>query len=154
VSGTFNLPPATSFYQLFPRGGVARVLLVDGLGVVQADVALPSGIYSPATKRGWTQARNALTWTYRDRTGAAPGGIESLVVKSSRRTAGIPGAPARLKLTGRRGTYPFTDATTPANVVVTLGDQAAAASGRCAESGFSAATCSFNAGRNRLLCTR
>ncbi|HZR84314.1 MAG TPA: S8 family serine peptidase [Candidatus Binatia bacterium] len=154
VSGTFNLPTGTSFFRLFPLGGIARVVLVDGLGAPEADVVLPSGSYSNATKRGWSQSRNAKSWTYRDRTGTPPGGIQKLVVRTVGRSADVPGGPAKLTLSGRNGTYPFTDANLPANVVVTLGNQAAAAAGRCAESAFPAGTCGFNGARTQATCIR
>jgi cysteine-rich repeat protein len=153
VAGTFLLPATTAFWQLFPLGGVGRVVLLDGLGVMRADVMLPNEFYSRATKRGWAQARNGKAWTYRDETDAPLGGIARLVV----RAVGAfdqPGGRVKLTVVGKKGSFPITDTDLPANVIVTLGDQSAAAVGRCAESTFAGADCRFNGPRTQVICRR
>ena len=154
LSGRFHLPATAAFWQLFPLGGTARVVLEDGLGAFRVDLVLPNEWYSPATRRGWTLSRDGRTWTWRDRTAAPPGGIARVVLRALDRYGDLPGGAVKLTLAGKNGTFPFGDGDLPVNVAITLGDQAAAFAGRCAESGFVAADCAFDAQRRKLTCRR
>ncbi len=154
LSGRFDLPPTTSFRQLFPIGASARVVLEDGLGVAHADVVLPNEFYSRFTRRGWSQSAHGKSWTYRDQTALPPGGIGRLVLRAADRSPDQPGGGVKLTLTGKKGSFAMTDGDQRANVVVTLGDQAAAYAGRCTESEFTAVDCVFNGQRTQLTCRR
>lgn len=154
VTGRFALPPTTSFRQLFPIGASARVVLEDGLGVARADVALLSEFYSRFTRRGWAQSANGKSWTYRDQTAAPAGGIGRLVLRATDGSPDQPGGGVKLTITGKKGTFALSDGDRPANVIVTLGDQAAAYAGRCTESAFTALDCAFNGQRTQLTCRR
>jgi hypothetical protein len=153
ATGTLLLPPTASFWQLFPLGGVGRVVLVDGLGVTRVDVLLPNEFYPGVSRRGWTQARSGKKWTYRDDNRTPLGGISRLMLRAVDSPA-QPGGRVVLSITGKNGSFPLTDADLPPNVTVTLGDQSAASLGRCAESVYLAADCVFNAQRTQLTCRR
>lgn len=147
-----KLSPVSASY--VPAGSVARVVLEDGLGVARTDVALPNEVYSSATRRGWMQTASGKSWTYRDRTDSPPGGISRLVVRATDRYPNQPGGEVKLTVSGKKGTFPFSDINLPANVAVTLGDHAAAYAGLRTESAFTALDCAFDGQRTQLTCRR
>jgi hypothetical protein len=153
LRGTFALPASVGFWQLFPRGGEARVVLRDALGAALVDLALPNEFYSGATRRGWMQSRDARKWTWRDRSLAPIGGIRELSFRVAG-SASVLGARVSVVLSARAGDFPFTPADVPVNASITLGDVAAAAAGRCVESVFVTENCRFNPNGTKLTCRR
>jgi hypothetical protein len=154
LTGTFNLPAAVAFWQLFPQGAESRLVLRDVFGAPAVDVSVPYEFYSPVTKRGWTQSRNAHRWTWRDRSAAPIAGIRTLSFQVSGPGADLAGAPVRVTVSARSGDFPFAETDVAVNASITLGGVPAAAAGRCAESTFVATDCTFGASGTKLTCKR
>lgn len=154
LSGTFHLPASVAFWQVFPQGAEARLVLRDVLGAPVVDVSVPNEFYSPVTKRGWAQSRNAHKWTWRDRSASPIGGIRALSFQVSGPGADLEGAPVRVTVSSRSGDFPFAETDVAVNASITLGGVPAAAAGRCAESTFVATDCTFGATGTKLTCKR
>jgi hypothetical protein len=96
--------------------GVA-VAIEDSAGVRPIDVTVPGGAYDPATKVGWRIARNGTSWTYVDKSAAPVGGITSVKIKDlSKKQPGL----VRVKVTGKRGSYPVDTGSLPLTGIVVL----------------------------------
>lgn|GEM_PF-2751176 len=154
LRGSFALPPAVAFWQLFPLGAEARVVMRDAFGSAAVDITLPNESYSSATGRGWMLSRNGRTWAWSDRSSAAPGGIQQMSLRLARGSISEAGATVRLAISAKAGDFPFTDGDVPVNVSITVGDAAAAAAGRCVESAFVTADCRLGPTATKLTCRR
>ena len=152
IGGFFDLPAGKSFSDLHPDQHGARVVIEAVGGGEPVDATLATGAYSSTAGRGWRESGSGKSWTFLDKSGSPANGIGKVIIidKSS------PTAPRHVKIlvTGKGGLYPVTEADSPIQAVVTLGNQADAAAGLCGESEFSAANCAFNAPKNQLGCRR
>jgi len=154
LQGAFDLAAGQSFAALDPVTGGARVVLLNGAGGVELDVALPGGLYAGRGTRGWKTNRAGTKWQYVDGTNdgtlsSAFGGIfQFLMIDRSRRSP----RELMVKVQGKGGTYAVTPGDSPLQAVVVLGDQGDAAAGLCGETGFAAASCGFNGPGSTLKC--
>jgi len=149
--GVFKLADGGSFAGLDPRARGARLVLQSGAGATRLDVTLPPGAYAGRGTRGWTPNRPRTTWTFKDATGSPTSGITFVRIRNRDQQAT---REVRVRISGRRGTYPVVAGDEPIRAAVVLGDQGDAAAGSCGESAFTAADCSFNQGGTILSCGR
>jgi parallel beta-helix repeat protein len=108
------------------------VVIQDAAGVRALDVTIPGGAYDRVTKVGWEAARSGTSWKYVDKTTTPPGGITSLSIKDmSKKQPGL----LKVKVTGKRGSYPVDTASLPLTGLLIL-DPPTAPSGQCGVATF------------------
>ncbi len=116
-----------------------RMLLVDALEMVVADVSLPAGAFSPATGAGWISSPTRFTYKNSGKVTPLVGGVNRVTVKDESGRA-----PGRIALTisAKAGAYPV--ATLPLRVVLVLAPPRAtsAACGEVTFPGGSGPACS------------
>jgi Right handed beta helix region/Periplasmic copper-binding protein (NosD) len=117
---------------LDPVANGIAVMIEDSAGIRTLDVTVPGGAYDRVTKVGWEAARSGTSWKYVDKTTTPPGGITALSIKDmSRKQPGL----LKVKVTGKRGSYPVDTASLPLTGLLIL-DPPTAASGQCGVATF------------------
>ncbi|MBM4246313.1 MAG: hypothetical protein FJ148_21355 [Deltaproteobacteria bacterium] len=145
----FRLGAGATFAALDPSLDGARVLLANAAGTLRLDATLPPGSYAGNGTRGWL--RTATRWKYLDRTVTPIAGITGFDV-TDRATAAA--GQVKMKITGKRGTYPLAIGDAPLAATVLLGGAAASGDGRCGESAFRPGDCIVNGSTTTMRCTR
>lgn len=138
LTGEMIIPTSPA---LDPATKGARVLIEDANGAV-ADVTIPPGAYSTATKSGWKANAAGTSFTFTSKTGVS--GIVKVTVKS------IPSTPGRVKfgVTGKKGTFTTTPGALPLEASFVLDGNA-----QCGAAEFSGpAVCAFNATQTVVKC--
>ncbi|MCW5893449.1 MAG: hypothetical protein KIT14_23285 [bacterium] len=125
-----------------PVANGVHIVLGDALGTV-ADVAIPGGAFDPAAKAGWKANGTGTSFTFTSKTGVA--GVTKVSVKAVPKTPGL----LKLKVTGKKGSFPVTPAGLPLVVTFVL-----APDGQCGTADFSgpAPICAFNGSGTTLKC--
>lgn len=152
LGAAFTLPPSVPFGNLNLAATGAHVVVEASDGDRVVDVTVPSGAYSPISKRGWTLAASGRQWTYADAGATPASGIKKITV-GDRSSAATPGR-VQVKVVGAKGTFPVVAADAPLQARVTLGGQAEATAGVCGESAFAPGDCSLNGPGNQIRCRR
>ena len=147
ITGEFISP--TTFAVLDPSINGAQVVVTSAGGTTKVDVTLDAGAFGGKGTRGWKVNSNGTKWTYQDKTGTPKNGITKMVIQDrSKKTANQ----VKVTVTGKNGTYPIVSGDEPIKATVVLGGQAASMAGRCGETTFAPADCSFNGSGNKLSC--
>ena len=147
-SGSLSIPSTPA---IDPLGNGVRLLLVDSNGGAVVDATLPAGLYSPATRAGWTVNTTGTSFIYRNAGTAVPlvEGISKVVVKVSART---PGA-VKFTVTGKSGSYDVLPAALPLTATFIL-DPPYSEANQCGEAFFSgpSPTCTYLASAGAVKC--
>lgn len=133
---------------LDPVAGGIAVVIEDAAGARPLDVTLPGGAYDAATGVGWKAAASGTSWKYVNKTDVPPGGVTALTVKDRAKTQ--PGL-VRVKVTGKRGSYPVDTASLPLTGLVIL-DPPTAATGQCGVATFVGPRPSCTTNGRRVTC--
>jgi hypothetical protein len=145
----FALPSGTSFADLDPRAEGARLTLVSP-GGTEADLAFPSGAYGGDGTIGWQRGAGGGRWSYHDTTAT---GLPTRALLTIRDEGdGKPAGSVGVHAVVRRAFLPVRDTDLPLQAIVVLGNEAAGAAGRCAQSRFGPARCSVGGGGERIDC--
>jgi hypothetical protein len=150
LSGAFDLPASHAFADIHVDVTGARIVVAAADGSVRLDLAVPGGVYGGKGTRGWKRATNGKSWTYQDKTGEPLGGIVKVQI-ADKSSASLPRR-TKLAVTGKAGLYPVTTADVPLAVSVTLGTEADAAGGLCAEAAYASGECVPNGAHTTISC--
>jgi len=152
LDASFQLGLGETFATLDPSAHGTRLVLRDASNTsMLVDVVLPAGAFAGPGSRGWRLNAKRTTWTYSDATRSLVDGITQMQIQDGARK--LP-RQVRVTLRGRDGTYPVTADDQPLRVAVALGDASDATAGRCGESAFVPADCSFTHSGEALVCRR
>jgi hypothetical protein len=144
LKGEFPLGPTTSFANLDPIGGSVglRLLIDSGDAKNRVDITVPAGAFNGTS--GWTLSSSGTKYTFTDRsTPAANNGIVKMTIQDQG------GDRVKVRIRGRKGTYPVLAGDAPLKASVVLGDPAA---GECGETAFTTNSCHFSGPGNKLAC--
>jgi Calcineurin-like phosphoesterase/Purple acid Phosphatase, N-terminal domain len=124
--------PTTPPIDPLSNAGV-RILVTDLLGQTVLDASIPAGVYSPATRAGWTVNASGTNYIYRNSGGFLPliGGIHRVTVRKSLVNPSL----IRFVVNGKNGSYPLNPANLPITATFIL-DPPYAASNQCGEAVF------------------
>jgi len=126
----------------------ARVVLASSDGIVRIDVTMPAGLFTESGIAGWKTNSKGNRWTFKDKSGAAAGGITGLSIKQS---AGTPLSTNKLKVKGKNGDYPVLITDAPLVVSIDVGDPDVGA-GACTELAFDFGTCRASGKDTKVIC--
>jgi len=130
-----------------PAVGVG-VVVADAIGHRLVDVAVPGGLWDPATRTGWKAPPGRGRWRYVNRSAAPPGGITDVTIKDlSARRAGL----VQFGVTGRRSAYAVDPATLPLTALLVL-DPPTAETGQCGRASFAGPASACSASPRAVRC--
>lgn len=123
--------------------------VLDGQGTPLFSRFVPPGLSSSGGAPGWRAS--SRSWSYKDKTGAAAGGVQKVRVTQS-----SPGL-LSFKVIARTGAFPVPPSSRPLTLIVTPGDTTTAAQGQCGQVTFNLPggpnpTCQFVALFDRVRC--
>ncbi len=143
LRGEFTLP--TSFTNLDPILGGARLVIDAQDGTTRIDITLPSGSYDGTS--GWRVNGTGTKFQYKDK--AKPpthNGINKVLIQD--RSQKVPNQ-IKIQVKGKSGTYPVVSGDEPVKAILVVGDGAL---GECGQTAFVPGECRFSGSGSSLKC--